>query len=135
MVPIGMERNRYTAKKSAMAAVAVFVALAAVPVLADTAQEKVISRLSSETSTGVGGQNTRRNKAMQSVTTASLQMSQEQEQGTYQEQVISRLSSEASLRAGSKSEVDNGLQPGAASLVSQDLERYRQMISTRLHGE
>lgn len=134
MAPIGMERKGYAAKKSTMAAVAVFVALAAVPVLADTVRDRVVSRLSSATSTG-GGQNTPAKGAVEVGTTASVLMSRAQEQGDYPEKVIRRLASETSLTAGSISAVEKGLQPALSSLqVSLDLEDYRQMVRTRLHG-
>jgi hypothetical protein len=96
MAPIEIEvaKSRYTAKRSAMAAAVLSVALAAVPVLADTPQEKVISHLSSETSTGIASQNPPRREAMQPGIPASSQVSQELEPGTYQERLIRRLSGE-----------------------------------------
>lgn len=138
MAPIGIdtERGRYTAKKSGMAAVALLVLLAAVPVLADTAQERVISRLSSETSTGVGSLTSPGNEPSQSGTPASLQMRQELEQGSYQEKVIRRLASEPSPRARSTySEVEEGGQSGTSLQVSQYLEHKQREIRNRLHGE
>ena len=65
-----MKTSQHMMKKSGMASVALFVALAAVPVLAETRE------------------------AIPSGNPASLQMRQELERGTYQEMVIRRLSGE-----------------------------------------
>jgi len=120
-----------------VAAVAFLVSLAAVPVLADSAQEMVISRLSSETSFGIGS-NTSLGKGTIQSTTPALQMRQELEQGTYRAEVIRRLASETSLKAHSKyAETDEGLQSRtAASLqVSQGLDHKQSQIRNHLHGE
>lgn len=139
MAPNGMERNRNTAKKSGMAAVALFVTLAAVPALADTAQEKVIRRLSSETSTGAGGP-TSQGKETRSVTPASHQMRQELEQGSYQVRFIRRISGETCTGVGRKNA--NGKEATRSGTqaplqVSQELEQrdYQQIYIRRLAGE
>ena len=139
MGPIGidMANSRYTAKKSAMAAVALFVALPAVPVLANTAQEKVVSRLST---TGVASQNPQRKEAMQPGMPAPLQVTQELEQGTYQERSIRRLSGESPAGVGRKSlQGEEATQSGTpASLqASQEPEQgtYQGRFIRRLAGE
>jgi hypothetical protein len=134
MEPIGRKGIGYTAKGNQVAAAAaLFVALAAVPVLADTAQEKVISRLSCQTSTGEIGHDS------QPGTTASSRMRQEPEQGVYQERFIRRISGETSVGAGrEKSPGSAPIPPGTAYLqVSQQLERsdYREAYIRRLAGE
>ena len=119
-----MKTSQHIMKKSGMAAVALFVALAAVPVLADTReaipsgnpassqmrqeleqgtyQEMVIRRLAGETFPRARGKHTEIEEGLQTGTQASLQMRQELEQGTYQERLIRRLSGETFPRARSK---------------------------------
>ena len=142
MAPIGidMARSRYTAKKSAMAAVTLFVALAAVPVLANTGQEKVISRLSSETSTGGGSQNPPRKEAMQPGIPTSLQVSQEPEQGTYQERYIRRLSGESNTGTGrnntqGKEATQSGTQASLQASQEPEQDTYQERFIRRLAGE
>ena len=111
-----MKTSQHMMKKSATAAAALFVALAAVPVLADTRE------------------------AIPSGNPASLQMSQELEQGTYQEMIIRRLGGETFARVrGRHSETEEGLQAGSrASLpMRQELEQgtYQEMVIRRLAGE
>ena len=111
-----MKTSQHVMKKSAMAAVALFVALAAVPVLADTRE------------------------AIPSGNPASLQMSQELEQGTYREMVIRRLAGETFPRARDKNpKIKEGLQTGTqASLqMRQELEQgtYQERLIRRLSGE
>lgn len=130
MAHVGLEKNRYTAKKSAVAAVAMFVVLAAVPVLADTAQERVISRLSCETA----------RDRVQSGTPVSLQMRQEPEQGSYQESFIHRVSGETSISVGREHRMGNeATKSGTPALlqVSQELEQsnYRDAYVHRIGGE
>lgn len=139
MVHIGRERNRYAAKKRGMAAVAAFVVFAAVPVLADTAQEKVIRRLSYETSTGAAGQMSQQKQTIQSRKPASLQMRQEQEQGSYQDRFIRRISGETSSGVGrEKSQGKEANRSGmpASPQMSQEVERidYQEMYVRRLAG-
>lgn len=134
MAPIGidMANGRYTAKKSAMAAVALFVALAAVPVLANPVQEKVVSRLST---TGVASQ-----EAMQPGMPASLQVSQELEQGTYQERFIRRLSGESPTGTGRNNSQGKEATPSGTSAFSQESQQlgqatYQERFIRRLAGE
>lgn len=119
-----MKRAQDIMKKSAVAAGALFVALAAVPVLADTReanpsgnpassqmsqeldqvtyQEMVIRRLGGETFSGSRGKHPAIKEGLQTETQASLQMRQELEQENYQERLIRRLMGETSPRARSK---------------------------------
>lgn len=138
MAPIGidMANSRYTAKKSAMVAVVLYVALAAVPVLANTVQEKVISRLSSETST----QNPPHKEAMQPGIPTSLQVRQEPEQGTYQERYLRLLSGESPTGTGrNNTQGKEATQSGTpASLqASEEPEQgtYQDRFIRRLAGE
>lgn len=115
MAPIGidMAKSRYTAKKSGMAAVALLVALAAVPVLADTDQEK----------------------AMQSGSPASVQIRQEVEQESYQERLIRRLAGETLPRT--RSRYSEASLSEASLQMRQELEQenYQEMVIRRLSGE
>lgn len=140
MAPIGidMANSRYTAKKSAMAAVTLFVALAAaVPVLANPAHEKVVTCLST---TGEASESPRCKEAMQPGMPASLQVSKELEQVTYQERFIRRLAGESPAGVGRKSlKGEEATQSGTpASLqASQEPEQgtYQERFIRRLAGE
>ena len=156
-----MKTSQHTMKKSGTAAVALFVALAAVPVLADTRKaipsgnpaslqmsqeleqgtyrEMVIRRLAGETFPRARGNNSDI-KEGQTGTQASLQMSQEPGQGTYREMVIRRLAGETFPRArGKHIEIEEGVQTGTqASLqMRQEPEQgtYQERIIRRLSGE
>lgn len=140
MAPIGidMANSRYTAKKSAMAAMALFVALAAaVPVLANPAHEKVVSRLSTS---GEASESPRCKEAMQPGMPASLQVSQELEQGTYQERFIRRLSGESPTGTGRDNSQGKEATPSGTSAFSQESHQlgqgtYQERFIRRLAGE
>lgn len=124
MAPIGIDMadGRYTSKKSVTAAVALFVALAAVPALANTHQQAVVSRLSI---TGVATQN--------------LPVSQELEQGTYQERFIRRLSGESAAGPGrnhTEGREATMSRISASVQESQELEQgsYQERFIRRLSG-
>ena len=156
-----MKTSQHIMKKSGMAAVALFVALAAVPVLADTReaipsgnpaslqmsqeleqgtyQEMVIRRLAGETFPRAQDKNPIK-EGLQTGTQTSLQMRQELEQGSYQERLIRRLAGETFPRArGKHTEIEEGLQTGTqASLqMRQELEQgtYQERLIRRLSGE
>jgi hypothetical protein len=108
--------SQHMMKKSGMAAVALFAALAAVPVSADTRE------------------------AIPSGNPASLQMSQELEQGSYQEMVIRRLAGETFTRArGNNPKIEEGPQTGTRTSwqMRQELEQgsSQEMVVRRLGGE
>ncbi|MBJ6798799.1 hypothetical protein [Geomonas propionica] len=115
--------NRNTAKKGVMAAAALFVALAALPALAETPQEMVVNRLSSETS-----------ETVQSGKTTS-QTSRGTQHGTCQEKVISRIASQITHVAGSNSlETEEALRSGGGGEVSQYIKQKQRDIQAHLHG-